>query len=110
VLQPVEILGINDGSIVGSDRHDAPSNKLLLPSIFGTSSPSKDGGDGLGGILVSRAYILLPSSAFVVVYFIVVTLWPLCILCTKALFRPLHSPMVCLVPLWIGHGPFRSLA
>ena len=46
-------------------------------------SSTKDGGDGLGGILVGRACILLPSYALAVVYFVVVAPWPLCILCAK---------------------------
>jgi hypothetical protein len=84
VLIPVKVLRVGNGFIIGSHRHDALSNKHLFPFVFGSSSPTEDGGDGLGGILVGGAYILLPSFALVVIYFIIVTSWPLCILYVKS--------------------------
>jgi hypothetical protein len=72
VLQLVKALGVSDGFVVSSDRHDTPGDKLLLPFVVGGSSPTKDGGTGLGGILVGRAWILLPSFALAVVSFVVV--------------------------------------
>ena len=79
VLQPVEVLGVSDGVIIGSDRHDALGNELLLLFVLRGSSPPKDGCDGLGGVLVDRAYVLLPSSALAIFGFVVFVLWPLCI-------------------------------
>jgi hypothetical protein len=92
VLQLVEVLGVGDGFVVGRDRHDAPSDKLLHLFVFRGGSPTEDGGDGLGGTLVDRACILLPSSTLVVICFIVVTPWPLCIFCAKSHVQPLALP------------------
>ena len=75
MLRPVEILGISDGAIICGDGHDATGYKLLLPLVFRDSSPTKDGGDGLGGVLVGWALVLASFSALTVFGLIVVTQW-----------------------------------
>jgi hypothetical protein len=57
VLRPVNVLWICDFAIVGGDRHDLLGSELLFPLVLGGGSPTEDGGDGLGGILVSKACI-----------------------------------------------------
>ena len=75
VLRLVEVLRISDGAIICSDRHDASGYKLLLPLVFGDSSPAKDGGDGLGGVLVGGALVLASFFALTIFGLIVVTSW-----------------------------------
>ena len=74
MLRPIEVLGISDGAIICSDRHDASGYKLLLPLVFGDSS-TKDGGNSLGGVLVGGALVLASFSALTVFGLIVVTPW-----------------------------------
>jgi len=91
VLQPVQVLWICDFAIVGGDQHDLLDGELLFPPILGGGSPTEDGGDSVGGVLVSKAHILPPSSVFAVICFIVIAPWPL---------RIFHAESpVCLVPL-----------
>ena len=52
VLRPVEVFGINDRTVICSDRHDALGYKLLLLLVFKDGSPTKYGGYGLGGVMV----------------------------------------------------------
>ena len=80
VLQPVQLLWIYDFAIVGGDRHDLAGGELLFPPILGGGSPTEDGDDGLGGVLVGRACILLPSTLAVVI-----ASRPLCILHAEGL-------------------------
>ena len=75
VLQPVEILQIRDGAVICSDQHDASGYKLLLPLVFENSSPTKDGGDGLGGVLVGWALVLASFFALTAFGLIVVMSW-----------------------------------
>ena len=49
--------------------------KLVLPLVFRDSSPTKDGGNGLGGVLVGWALVLASFSALTVFGLIVVTQW-----------------------------------
>ena len=75
MLQPVKVLGISDGAIICSNRHDTLSYKLLLLLVFRDSSPTKDGGDCLGGVLVCWALVLASFSTLTVLGLIVVTPW-----------------------------------
>ena len=75
VLRPVKVLGISDGAVKCSDRHDTSSYKLLLPLVFRDSSPTKEGGNGLGGVLVGGALVLASFSALTVFSLIIVTPW-----------------------------------
>ena len=61
MLRPVEVFGINDRAVICSDQHDTSGYKLLLLLVFRDSSPTKDGSDGLGGVLVGWA-LVLPRS------------------------------------------------
>jgi hypothetical protein len=49
--------------------------KLLLPLVFGDSSPTKDGGNGLGGVLVGRSLVLASFSVLTVFGLIIVMSW-----------------------------------
>ena len=109
MLRLVEVLGISDGAIICSNRHDASSYKLLLPLVFGDSSPTKDGGNNLGGVLVGGALVLALFSALIVFGLIVVTHGFFDDSPPIIVFRPLHSRMVCLASLRIGHRPSSSL-
>ena len=75
MLQLVKVFGISDGAIICSDRHDASGYKLLLPLVFEDSSATKNGGDGLGGVLVCWALVLASFSALTVFSLIAVTSW-----------------------------------
>ena len=75
MLRPVEVLGISDEAIICRHRHDTSGYKLLLPLVFRDSSPTKDGGDGLGGVLVGWALVLDSFFALTVFSFITVTSW-----------------------------------
>ena len=50
MLLPVQIFGIGDRVILG-DRHELPSDELLLAFALEGSASSKDCGDRLVGIL-----------------------------------------------------------
>ena len=63
MLRLVEVLQISDGSIICSDRHDTSGYKLLLSLVFRDSSPTKDGGNGLSGVLVCWALVLAVQLA-----------------------------------------------
>ena len=75
MLQLVEVPGISDGSIICSDRHDMSGYKLLLPLVFRDSSPTKDGGDGLGGVLVGWALVLALVSVLTIFGLIIFMPW-----------------------------------
>ena len=75
MLRSVEVLGISDGAVIRSDRHDTSSYKLLLLLVFRDSSPTKDGGNGLGGVLVCWALVLASFFALTVFGLIIVMLW-----------------------------------
>ena len=75
MLQPLEVLGISDGAIICSDRHDTSGYKLLLLLVFRDSSPTKDSGDGPGGVLVGWALALASFSALTIFGLIIVTPW-----------------------------------
>ena len=75
MLRPVKILVISDRAIICSDRHDASGYKLLLPLVFGNSSPTKDGVDGLGGVLVGWALVLASFSTLTIFGLIIITPW-----------------------------------
>ena len=75
MLRLVEVLGISDGAVIHSDRHDTSSYKLLLPLVFRDSSPTKDGGDGLDGVLVGSALVLASFSALTIFSLIIITSW-----------------------------------
>ena len=75
VLRLVEVLGISDGAVICSDRHDTSSYKLLLPLVFRDNSQTKDGGDGLGGVLVGWALVLASFFALTIFGLIIITLW-----------------------------------
>ena len=75
VIQPVEVLGISDEAIICSDRHDTLDYKLLLPLVFRDSSPTKDGGNGLGGVLVGWALVLASFSTLTIFGLIIITPW-----------------------------------
>ena len=72
VLRLVKVLGIGDGAIICSDRHDTLGYKLLLLLVFRDSPPTKDGSNGLGGILVCRALVLASLSTLTILGLIVV--------------------------------------
>ena len=75
VHRPVEVLGIGDGAIICSDQHDTSGYKLLLALVVRDSSPTKDGGDGLGGVLVGWALVLASFSTLTIFGLIVFMLW-----------------------------------
>jgi hypothetical protein len=49
--------------------------KLLLPLVFGDSSPTKDGSNGLGGVLVGGSLVLASFSILTVFGLIVIMPW-----------------------------------
>ena len=75
MLRPVEVLGVSDDTIICSDQHDVSGYKLLLPLVFGDSSPTKDGGDGFGGVLVGGTLVLASFSALTIFSLIIITSW-----------------------------------
>ena len=75
MLRLVEVLGISDGAIICSDRHDVLGYKLLLLFVFRDSFPTKDGGNGLGGVLVGWALVLASFSTLTVFGLIDVMPW-----------------------------------
>ena len=75
VLRPVKVLGIGDGAVICSDRHDTSGYKLLLTLVFRDSSPTKDGGDSLGRVLVGWALVLASFSTLTIFGLIIVTPW-----------------------------------
>ena len=72
MLRPVEILQTRDGAVICRDQHDVSDYELLLSLVFGDSPPTKDGSNGLGGILVCRALVLASLSTMTVFSLIVV--------------------------------------
>ena len=75
VLRLVEVLGISDGAIICSNPHDTSSYKLLLSLVFRDSSPTKDGGNSIGGVLVCWALVLASFSSLTVLGLIIVVPW-----------------------------------
>ena len=49
--------------------------KLVLPLVFRDSSPTKDGGNGLGGVLVGWALVLASFSALTIFGLIIFMPW-----------------------------------
>ena len=72
VLRPVKILWIRDGAVICSDRHDALGYELLLSLVFGDNPPTKDGSNGLSGILVCRALVLASLSTLTIFGLIII--------------------------------------
>ena len=66
---------ISNGAIICSDQHDTLGYKLLLLLVFEDSSPTKDGGNNLGGVLVGGALVLTSFSALTIFGLIIVTPW-----------------------------------
>jgi hypothetical protein len=56
---------------------------LFLP-ILGGSSPTEDGGDGLGGVLVGRASILATILLLAIVGLVILLARPLPVFFTKS--------------------------
>jgi hypothetical protein len=83
------------------------SYELLISFVLVDGVYFKDRGDGLGGFLIGGTFVPIP--AFIIIGVIIgcgfMELSP-----PNAVFKPLHSRMVCLAFLWIGQGSSMSLA
>ena len=65
----------SDRATICSDQHDTSGYKLLLLLVFGNSSPTKDGGNGLGGVLVGWGLVLALFSTLTVFSLIIIMPW-----------------------------------